>query len=94
MDKESIESDKTLNAFHDKGTAAKKKLAEERHELGLLLAAMSEKPPLPGTKEHEAFLHRQQKIQTLKEQICKKHNELMDILKNEEKISREIQEKD
>lgn len=75
----------------DKEVSKKKELADERHELGLLLSSLPSKPPQAGSREYEAFLRIQAKIQLLKEKVSKKHDELMEILKTEEKISREIQ---
>ncbi len=86
-------SDKTFNALHDQGLLAKKELADERHELGSLLAKLPKNPPPHGTKEYNAYQITQQQIQLLKEKISKTHDQLMEILKKEEKISREIQDK-
>ena len=70
-------ADKTFNALHDKAIAVKKELASERHGLQVLL----------GKRESPSS-----EIQALKKKISKTHNELLDILRTEEKISREIQE--
>ena len=70
-------ADRTFNALHDRALAVQKELASERRELGELL----------GRQESKEI-----DIQTLKRKISKTHDELMEILKNEEKISREIQE--
>jgi len=86
-------ADKTFNSLHDQGLSAKKELADERHELGILLGKLPKKPPSSGTKEHAVYLQTQKQIQHLKERISKTHDQLMEILKNEEKISREIQDK-
>lgn len=86
-------ADKTFNALHDKGIQRKKELTDERHELGRLLTKIPSPIPNPGTKEHTDYLQIQKQIQTLKERVSKTHDELMEILKNEEKISREIQDK-
>lgn len=86
-------ADKTFNSLHDQGLSTKKELAAERHELGLLLAKLPLKPPSPGTKGHADYLHIQKQIESLKNRISKKHDQLMEILKHEEKISREIQDK-
>jgi len=86
-------ADKTFNSLHDQGLLTAKELAAERRELGLLLAKSPPHPPAVGTKEHESYLHIQTQIQSLKEKVAKKHDQLMEILKNEEKISREIQDK-
>ncbi len=71
-------SDKTFNSLHDKGIAAKKELAAERTELARLLAG--------GERSEE-------EINSIRKRISQKHDELMEILKTEEKISREIQER-
>lgn len=86
-------ADKTFNALHDQGISTKKELADERHELGILLGRLPKNPPAPGTREHQAYLHTLKQIQSLKEKISKKHDQLMEILKREENISREIQDK-
>lgn len=85
-------ADKTFNSLHDKELSAKKELADERHELAILLGKLPQKLPKSGSKAHTEYLLVQQQVQSLKEKISKKHDELMEILKNEEKISREIQE--
>lgn len=85
-------ADKTFNAMHDRGLFAKRELADERHELRILFGKMPEMPPKPGSKEYNEYVQTQNEIQSLKEKVSKKHDELMEILKNEEKISREIQE--
>jgi hypothetical protein len=57
---------------------------------------LAKSPPHPravGPKEHASYLHIQTQIQSLKEKVSKKHDQLMEILKSEEKISREIQDK-
>jgi hypothetical protein len=87
-------ADKTFNALHDKGLVAKKELNDERRELANLLSKFPNPPPKPGTKEHAAYLQTQKQIQSLKERISKTHDELMEILRSEEKISREIQGRD
>jgi len=86
--------DKTFNTLHDKGLSAKKELKDERHELADLLSNIPNPPPKPGSKEYGHYLSVQKQIQSLKERISKTHDQLMEILKTEEKISREIQEKD
>lgn len=86
-------ADKTFNAMHDRGLAAKRELADDRHELGKLLKQLPEVAPKPGSKEYAEYVQTQKEIQSLKEKVSQKHDELMEILKNEEKISREIQEK-
>ncbi len=86
-------SDKTFNTLHDQGLLAKRELADERHELGILLGKLPTNPPLSGTKEHNAYQITLNQIQLLKEKISKTHDQLMEILKREEKISREIQDK-
>ncbi len=86
-------SDKTFNSLHDQELSTKKELAEERHELNALLEKLPKKIPKSGSRAHAEYLLIQQQIQKLKEKISKKHDDLMEILKNEEKISREIQEK-
>jgi hypothetical protein len=86
-------ADKTFNAIHDQGLATKKELADERHELNILLGKLPEKAPKPGSKDYDEYLQIQKEIESLKKKVSQKHDELMEILKNEEKISREIQEK-
>ena len=86
-------ADRTFSSLHDQGLNAKKELAEERKELAALLGKLPNRPCKPGSKEDELLRQTQTQIQILKEKISKKHDELMEILKNEEKISREIQEK-
>lgn len=86
-------ADKTFNSLHDQGLLAKRELAEERHELGLLMAKLPNKAPSPGSKEHVYYLQTLKLIENLKTRISKKHDQLMEILKNEERISREIQDK-
>jgi hypothetical protein len=87
-------ADKTFNALHDKGLLAKKELNDERRELANLLSKIPNPTPKPGTQEHTAYLQIQQEIQSIKAKISKTHDALMEILRSEEKISREIQEKD
>lgn len=86
-------ADKTFTTLHDKSLLAKKELSNERDELAALLAKLPSAPPKPHTKEHQAYQQTQSQIRALKGQIAKKHDELMEILKTEERISREIQEK-
>ncbi len=71
-------SDKTLNSLRGKSLLTKKQLAQHRHELTQLLASNA-------APENE--------IRSIRKQISQKHDELMEILKTEEKISREIQER-
>ncbi len=85
-------ADKTFNSLHDQALRTKKELTDERHELNRLLKILPSPPPKAGTTEHEAYLKVQQQIQELKEMVAKTHDELMEILKKEEKISRDIQE--
>ncbi len=87
-------ADRTFNALHDKGLVAKKELNDERRELADLLSKLPASPTKPGTKEHAAYVQTQKQIQSIKEKITKAHDALMEILRSEEKISREIQEKD
>lgn len=86
-------TDTTFNSLHDKGLTAKKELAQERHELGLLMSQLPQTIPQNGTQEHFHYTEMQKQIETLKQRVSKKHDELMEILKSEEKISREIQQK-
>jgi hypothetical protein len=87
-------ADKTFNALHDKGLVAKKELNNERRELANLLGKIPNPLPKPGTKEYDGYLQTQNQIQSIKAKISKTHDELMEILRSEEKISREIQGKD
>lgn len=84
-------ADQTYNSLLDQERAAKKVLSKERQDLTSLLNNIPPKIPKAGTKEFEAYQKVQIQIQALKQRISKKHDELMDILRNEEKISREIQ---
>ncbi len=86
-------SDKTFNALHDKGLSTKKELSNERQELATLMTKLPATPPKPTSIEYKSYIQILIEIQKIKEKISQKHNELMEILKNEEKISREIQEK-
>lgn len=86
-------ADKTFNSLHDRGLSAKKELTDERHELGMLVAKLPKQPPKKGSKDYEDYLIIQKEIQSLREKVSKKHDELMEILKNEEKICREMQER-
>lgn len=86
-------ADKTFNALHDRELATKRELAQERHELAVLLTKFAGVPPKKGSRDYEAYVENQKEMQVLKEKISKKHDELMEILKNEEKISKEFQEK-
>lgn len=86
-------ADKTFNRLHDQGLATKKTLRDERQELTDLLNRLKNPPPKKGTKEYQEYTQTQKEIEALKERISKTHNELMEILKNEERISREIQDK-
>ncbi len=85
---EEIIADKTFSAH--KRMFARKNPPDEWHELSLLLAKLPTKPPKPRSKEYAQYT---QQILSLKEKISKKHDELMEILKNEEKTIREIREK-
>lgn len=85
-------ADKIFNSLHDKELTTKKELAEERKELTALLAQMPGSAPKKGTEEHRIYQQSQKQIQALKKQIAKNHEELMEILKAEEKFTREIQE--
>ncbi len=86
-------ADVTFNALHDRELAKKKELCSERHELAELMSKMPQKVPKRGSKAYEEYRLLQEKMGKLKEKISKKHDELMEILKTEEKTSREIQEK-
>lgn len=84
--------DKTFNNLHDKQLAAKKELTEERHQLAHLMAKLPPISPKKGEIGYEEYGQILQQIQLLKQKISKKHDDLMEILKHEEKIIREIQE--
>jgi hypothetical protein len=87
-------ADKTYHTIHNRGLSAKKELADDRRELGLLLNQLSTNPPpAKGSREHAAYLRMQKEIETLKVKVSEKHDQLMEILKHEERIGREIQEK-
>lgn len=86
-------ADKTFNCLHDKELAKKKELANERIELATLMGKLAKHPPKKGSEEHKEYEKTQEEIQILKEKISKNHDELMEILKNEEKISREMQKR-
>ncbi|MBS0625194.1 MAG: hypothetical protein JSS32_04015 [Verrucomicrobia bacterium] len=81
----------TYSSLLDQERATKKELSRERHDLAQLLAALPSKAPKKGTKAFDSYQKTLKQIQVLKVSISKKHDELMDILKNEERISREIQ---
>lgn len=86
-------ADKTYHTIHSRGLSAKKELADDRRELGLLLNQLSAHPlPAKGTREHAAYLQMQKDIEALKAKVSEKHDQLMEILKHEERIGREIQE--
>lgn len=72
-------ADRTFNTLHDQGLSVKKQLCQERDRLSNLLQS----EPSPEV---------QKEIQAIKASISQKHNELMEILKLEEKICREITE--
>ncbi|HSX10794.1 MAG TPA: hypothetical protein VLF94_03645 [Chlamydiales bacterium] len=73
-----IEDTKSLEDMIARRRDPKKELADERLELVKLLAQ------LPPTHKD---------VQALKEKISKNHDELMEILKNEESLSREFGKK-
>ena len=86
-------ADITYSSLQNRESATKRDLSKERSELTSLLNSLPTKAPKAGTKESESYLNVQKQIQILKERISKKHDELMEILKNEVKISQEIQKK-
>lgn len=75
-------ADKTFHTLHEKSKMTKEQLVLEREELARLMNRASE-----NDEETE------KKIQILKTSIIKKHNELMEILKNEVRISQENNKK-
>jgi hypothetical protein len=87
-------ADKTYRSLHDQGMQRRKELVDDRQELGWLLSQLPSPLPNPGTLEYANYVQVQKQIQCLKEKVSKNHNELMEILKHEEKISREISTKD
>lgn len=91
---ESLSSEKNFGMLHEKEILAKKELSQERHDLSLLLSSLPEKPPPIGTQEHTNYLRIEKEIAKVKSKIAEKHEELMEILKNEEKINQEIRRKE
>lgn len=81
------------NLLHEKELSKKKELSEERHELSTLMSSLPKTPPEKGSREYEAYERILKQIENLKGKVSKKHDELMDILKEEEKISKELSQK-
>lgn len=80
-------ADTTFNSLHDKGLNLKNELKEKRHELSLLISRLPSPAPKRGSSEYPRYQQMLQKIQDLKGTIAQTHDELMEILKNEEKIN-------
>jgi hypothetical protein len=83
-------ADKTLHALQSQSFHTKKELSQERHELSLLSQNLPSTPPPSNTPEHTTYLQLQSQLDALRKKISQTHNELMEILKTEERISREI----
>lgn len=86
-------ADKSFNSLHNESTKRKKELADEREELAKLLNRIPNSPPKQGSQGYQDYNQIQKQIEEMKSKISKTHNELMEILKNEEKLSREIRDK-
>jgi len=94
MDEFSNPADKTLLFLQEQSRSAKEELSSERLELNKLLALLPDSPPKKGSSDYSDYLKIQERIRALKNQVIQKHDELMEILKNEERMSREIQKPD
>lgn len=93
-DQEPVERlEEILPPSRSQSAQRKKDLADERQELALLLGKLPNPPPKKGSKGYETYAQIQNQIQDLKAKITKTHNDLMEILKSEEKISREFEKK-
>ncbi|PIS03322.1 MAG: hypothetical protein COT85_00555 [Chlamydiae bacterium CG10_big_fil_rev_8_21_14_0_10_42_34] len=82
-------ADITVNSLQDKSRHIKKELKEERDALSALMKQLPENSLELDSKGVQSTL---KQIELLKEKIAQKHDELMEILKNEEKISKTIQQ--
>ncbi|MBX7067356.1 MAG: hypothetical protein K1X28_09005 [Parachlamydiales bacterium] len=95
MTKEDQEPVERLEEFFPHSAAnqsaqRKKDLADIRQELAILLGKLPNPAPKKGSKGYETYCQIQSQIQDLKTKISKTHDDLMEILKSEEKLSREI----
>ncbi|MDE3047261.1 MAG: hypothetical protein KGI83_02805 [Verrucomicrobiota bacterium] len=70
----------------------KKELTDVRQELVALLNKLPNPPPKKGTPGYETYRQMQSQIQDLKAKLSKTHDEWMELLKAEDKLSKELGE--
>ena len=80
--------DLAFSSLEHRKRSAQKNLSQERNNLNRLLNCLPAHSPKDGTKEHELYQNIQMQIQLIKNQISEEHNELMEILKNQEKSNK------
>jgi|GEM_PF-6108223 hypothetical protein len=78
-------NDLAFNCLDQRKRATQKQLSQERSRLNHLLKSLPLSLPKQGTKERESYKNIEMQIEIIKKQISMEHNELMEILKNEEK---------